>query len=256
MSDSSVKSKFSERILIAMRKMTTKDWVLLLIAIVAIWFGISSAYYKNMAAERKLVFVTDSLENYKNKYNEEYIARNMYIQTIEELRKTNADLYDEVKSLQDNPLVVTKTKVDVRVDTIYAESDAIVTDTVNQTKNLYWHYTEPTGYYHIAGMTGVKQDFSDFQTKITDLSVPADLTVDVIETKDGQLKVITKSSNPYIKLTDTNGVFIDPTKSKAVKSQFKAKRWNIGPMVGYGVTSDLKFRPYIGVGITYGIIQF
>ncbi len=35
----------------------------------------------------------------------------------------------------------------------------------------------------------------------------------------------------------------------------KPKKWGIGPVVGVGVV-DNKFSPFIGVGVTYNLIQF
>ena len=45
---------------------------------------------------------------YKNKLDSEYVAKNIYIQTANQLKKTNQELYDEIKNLKDNPVVVTK----------------------------------------------------------------------------------------------------------------------------------------------------
>lgn len=241
-----------EKLKSLIKKLTFRDYLLIIIAILAIVFGITSRYYKNKAYEAELALVTDTLHIYKNKLNEEYLARNIQTLTEKELKKQNSELSEELKSLKEHPLVITKTKVEVRVDTVYTSSDSIIKR--DEEHKLVWHYDEP--YFSIAGNTYVKNDFSSFQTQIVNLQIPATLTLDVIENKEGLIKIIGKSDNPYVRLTDTDGVLLDPTQSKAIKSHFRQKHWNIGPMIGVGLTSDLKIRPYIGVGITYGLINF
>jgi len=51
-----------------------------------------------------------------------------------------------------------------------------------------------------------------------------------------------------------DGVILDPSKNPVLRKYYKQKRFSIGPTIGYGLTSDMKFRPYIGIGINYGII--
>ena len=71
-----------------------------------------------------------------------------------------------------------------------------------------------------------------------------------------QLSVIAKTDNPYISISNMDGVMFDPSKSKYLKKYYKQKKWSIGPTIGYGLSKDLKLTPYIGIGISYGIIQF
>ena len=81
------------------------------------------------------------------------------------------------------------------------------------------------------------------------------LTLDIIEDKLG-IRLIGRTDNPYISISNMDGVMFDPTKSKYLKKYYKQKKWSIGPTIGYGLSKDLKLTPYIGIGISYGIIQF
>ena len=240
-----------------MKNWKFKDWIIFILLLLAIIFGICSTYYKNKAAdaEQSALAAVDTLHTYKNKLGEEYLARNVRMQQISDLKKANNELSDELKSLKDNPLVITKTKVEVRVDTLYTRSDSLMAPSEEEHR-LYWHYADGGDYFTLAGNTLVRNDFSSFATQITDLRIPATITIDLVEQKNGTIKVIGKTDNPYVKLTDTDGVLIDPTQSSVIKSKFKQKRWCLGPMVGFGVTSDMKFRPYLGIGLTYGVICF
>lgn len=234
-----------------------RDYLIAIFVIASIVFGCIAVHYHNKAndAELALLSQNDSTYYYYNKYKEEYLAKNINIQTIEEIKKRADDLSRELASLKENPIVITKTEVIFQTDTVYMQSDSIVAND-STTHNLFWHYTEPAGHFNIAGNTLVHNDFSQFSTKINQLQIPASITLDIVESKDGLLRIITKSDNPYISLSNVDGVFFDPTKSDILKSKFKRKRWNIGPMVGFGVAPDGKFRPYLGIGLTYGLIAF
>ena len=224
------------------KKLTFKDWIILILLLLAIGFGISARHYYNKSLYPTVIYNSDSLEVYKNKINDEYVAKDMYIQTVDQLKKENADLYAEVNNLKDHPIIVTKTKI-----------DSIVTDSVYN--DLYWSAKETNGYYDISGLTCVHRGFEDFTTSINYMRIPVELTLDVIE-NENKFKIIGTSDNPYVSITDFNGAVIDPTTSDVLKNCFKQKRWGVGPQVGVGVSRDLKFSPYIGIGIQYSVFTF
>lgn len=237
------------------KKMKPKDWIIFILALAAT-VGILAARHYYIRSLKPVVIANDSIEIYKNKLNEEYVAKNTYIKTIDELKLQNDELVEEVKNLRDHPITITKVKQYFHTDTIYATSDSIVVAYADSTqRQLHWHSTHPEYYYSISGITDVASDFSNFATTLTNIYIPVDLTVDLIESGK-QLKFIAKSANPFVKINDISGAVIDPTQSTVIKSKFKQKRWHIGPQVGFGLTSEMKFRPYIGIGIGYGIINF
>ena len=105
------------------------------------------------------------------------------------------------------------------------------------------------------GGTDVRKDFSSFSAHIDQFTMNTNLTLDIIEDKSG-IKLIGRTDNPYISISNMDGVMFDPSKSKYLKKYYKQKKWSIGPTIGYGLSKDLKLTPYIGIGISYGIIQF
>lgn len=64
---------------------------------------------------------------------------------------------------------------------------------------------------------------------------------------DGDNMIHVTSPNPYVRYNEISG-FRVPEK--------KVKRWSIGPVIGGGVGNGLKLTPFVGVGITYGIVRF
>lgn len=249
----SIFKKIGNWLLETAKKFSFRDWVIFALVLISARFIISSYYYRHQASEPKYVYVTDSIESYKNKLKEEYSAKQIVIAERDELKKINAELYSEVKNLKDNPLVVTKTKVVFKTDTILAMSDSITAPDI-MTKNLFWSASD-RDFYVINGVTSVKSDFSSFQTSVNNLCIPITITTDIVE-KDKQLMFITKSDNPYVDITYMNGAFLNPSDSKVIKSHFPKKRWGIGLQLGAGVDKNLGITPYLGIGASYNLIVF
>lgn len=230
-----------------------KDYILLILSCLTLIFFSKSCYYENKVNDTVVIY-QDSISTYKNKLGIEYAQQQTYISSIKELKDKNQVLYAEIKNLKNTkPIVVTKTKTQFKVDTIYAVADTIfVTSASNQL--LKWH-AQHLPYYSLKGETKVAKDFSEFSTLITDMKINNELTLDVIE-QDNKISVIAHSSNPYIHIQQINSVVIDPTEVPTLKKYFKQKRWGIGPSLGVGVDKNLNFTPYIGISVNYNLFTF
>lgn len=259
------------------KSMTFKDWLLVIMAFLLCLTFFSMRHYMNESYNRAVI-AERALYEYKNKVDQEYIARDVYIQTKKELEKYNKELAEEIKNLKDNPIVVTKVVTKTVIKEVPAESDSVThhNDSVNNERwtDLHWSAREKDGHYTIVGSTSVKAGVTfssgaptlrngstvtvtDFKTKLTEVSIPAKLTLNVIEdTKAKQLRFIGRSDNPYVTISDLDGVVVDPKKSKMLKSCFPQKRVCIGPYVGYGIGTDLKLSPQIGIGVSYMLLGF
>ncbi|MBO6271815.1 hypothetical protein J6O48_03430 [bacterium] len=56
------------------------------------------------------------------------------------------------------------------------------------------------------------------------------MTLNIIDDKKNKsLRIIGKTDNPYINITNMDGVVFDPTKSDILKKYYKPKKWSIGP---------------------------
>ena len=87
-----------------------KDWKHTVIVSSLIALVILSFKYKNLKNDFNDIQNTakDTLTVYKNKVSELYSQQKAYITEINDLKKSNSELYTEVKNLEDNPVVVTK----------------------------------------------------------------------------------------------------------------------------------------------------
>lgn len=253
------KTSFWEKIKTGWNSINNKSSFILLI-LLAISVGFSH-YYKIKSENSKVYVHKDSLEKFVTKNGDTLTGKNTYIESLDELKKSNEELYNQVKALQKiklQPILVSQVKTEMKIDTIYAEKtqDSIIH---NSTEKILQWKTPANPYYSFNGQTVVKTDFSDFSTKISNFKVNADLNVSLVEVKENkkhQLKVIVNSTNPYVDVNNINSTVIDPTKSKALKSCFPTKRWHIGPYVGFGVDKNLNLTPSVGVSLGYGLINF
>ena len=171
------------------------------------------------------------------------------------MKRRNDSISAELKTLKDNPIVITKVKTVVEIREVPMNSDSIHHEQKDSTYTLSWS-TDQRPYFGMSGRTLVKNDFSWFKTTLTQLDMEAMLTVDLIEVGKTGIKVIAKTDNPYICIGDVQGAFIDPQKSKVLKSYFPPKRWGIGPQLGLGIGTDLKISPWIGIGIQWSFLQW
>ena len=249
-----MKINIIKAILSILKKLSFKDIVLLVLILFAGFYYIEYKHYYNKSLTPIVIYDTDSLFIYKNKIKEVYKEKEIYVQTIKDLKNKNTLLANEVNKLKDNPVVVTQTELKVKLDTVYAKSDTIIIEPNDSLYKLKWS-KEDNQYYCIKGQTDVKSDFSKFETQITNLELSTNLTLDIIE-KNNTLQIIGKTDNPYVNIMSMDGVVLDPSKNPLLKKYYKQKKWSIGPSIGVGITKDKNISPYIGIGLQYGIIRF
>lgn len=232
---------------------TFKDWLLLIMTVLTVVFFAKARQYETKNRELTNQY-NIALTDYSNKIGQNYVRNQLQITEINRLKDENRSMYDEIKNLKDKPVIITKTETKFRVDTVVMESVKIVHEPGDSIYNLHWMHDEP-GVYTVDGKTAVKEDFSDFETTIENLTVENELTLDVID-NGSNLEVIARSNNPYVTVTGMNNVFIDPRKSPTIKRYFKPKRWGLGIQAGYGIDKNLHGTWYIGVGASYNFIMF
>lgn len=234
-------------------KLKFKDYVLIILLCLAGFYYAEYKHYYNKSLTPIVIYDTDSLFIYKNKLKEVYKEKEIYVQDLNDIKKENSLLANEINKLKNNPVVVTKTELKVKLDTVYMNNEEITVNLKDSVYNLKWFQNNQ--YYNINGLTAVKSDFSSFSTQVNNLELTTNLMIDVIE-DNKKLQIIGKTDNPYINIINMDGVILDPSKSKLLKKYYKQKKWNLGPYIGAGLTKDMKFSPSIGIGVSYGIIQF
>ena len=221
----------------------------------------SVLYFKNVNIENKLetnqVILTDSLYEYKNKVNELYKEKEAYITNKKDLERINKELYDEIKKLKDNPIVVTKIETVTKIDSIFIESKT-EKDSLSNSKINNYNYIDD---YVSMNLTH-KLNNNTGSLFVNNIKINADITYSIIENKKtNKLSIITKSNNPYLNITDVNGGLINLQNSKTLKQYYRRdNKWNISVNGGYGIVYDhvngrFVVGPTLSIGVSYTLFH-
>lgn len=185
---------------------------------------------------------------YENTVGELYVENTAYITDIKNLESLNKDLYDEVKKLKDNPIIVTK------YETVTEYRDIVIRDTVRIEKEGVF----TTGIFYsdqwafINGKSTINTSTMISETCFDSISFVNNYFLDLIEDKSGNISFIIKSDNPYSKINNLTGVMLSPEDSKAIRNRYD-KKWCI--VIGVGPSfSMFDNKPVIlpALHITFG----
>lgn len=196
----------------------------------------------------------DSVAVYVSKCNEAYTMNNAYIADIATIKRENEELYNEIKSLKDNPVVVTKIKTKYVFDTVYIEPE-LTADTVTGDFSANIAYQDEWNNFTGRFNGNIYSGTSIFS--IDKMELNCSLTTDLIE-KNDKLYFITKADNPYLVINDIDGYLVSLEKLKFLKKQFN-RPW--GVMIGVGCTAmvynnNVLLLPGINFTIGYKILSF
>ncbi len=229
-------------------------WIAFFAVLIALCISISKCSSYKRQYENSYREYRDTIAEYVNKYNDVYAMNNAYITDLNTLKQENKELYDEVKSLRDNPIIVTKVKTVYVLDTIVMEQE-LISDTVSGDFYADITYADDWNSFNGRFDGNIFNNTSKFT--LNDMQFNCSLTTDLIE-RNGKLYFITKSDNPYLKITDMDGYLVSPEKSKVLKKTFN-KPWGI--MLGVGGTAGLYdgkvvLVPGVNVTVGYKILSF
>lgn len=205
----------------------------------------------------------DTMTTYKNKYGQE-VSRISLIQTerikdflaIESKDSIIQKLQREVKAnkgrIKDNgsvTVITNTTDIDTSGATEITYRDTI---TINDTVYIYPEYSFGIKSKWITANTKANKD-----STYLDLSIENAYTVVLGSERPKGFKNLFKPKVAFAEVTNENPYTSTQT-IRAYKVQApKPKRLGIGFNVGYGLILNSKpiFRPYIGIGIQYNIIE-
>lgn len=238
--------------------------IIIILSIIIVFLGcanINTCRNSNQKTE----FLTDSITKIKTKEGIKYITKNVpVIKNNKELKEYADSLYIENKRLRKiklNPIVITKTNTVTKLKNVPAIT------TVDKYPGYYmisWKYGKTydnNNFISLNGETKADSLMKNVTTKISNLTVASDLILDVTDNDKNTIKILARSNNPLISITNIEGSIINPKKSKTISSYFKPKRWSIGFNLGEGIgysnqTGNFTLSPYIGIGLSYNLISF
>lgn len=242
---------------------TTKEKVYIIVIVVLVAL---SAFLVHKQFTHKTTTKTDTTNVFHDSKDTAYVSTDTDIKTISELKKQYSDLYEEYKRLKDNnPVVISKTETTTEIKNLK------IPTTIEKYPGAYnfrWNYSERTddnNNFSIYGHTKADSLLTNASTIIDTMSLKSSVWLDVIDNPDDNthttLKIIARSGNPRMSISSVSGAVINPKKNKAISSKFPTKHWGLGVHAGYGLGIPLSggnatVSPYIGVGISYNILNW
>lgn len=204
------------------------------------------------------IALTDSLQDYKTD-NGDLIAQKGALQTSKyQLKILNNELYVEIQKEKDKPpKTITKIQTVVRRDTVFTNSSEY--EYLGESAyRITWEYKE-SGEWGLRALKGNSRfnflgdsTISNIRSQITKDIFQMSISTGFRETPDGNLQAFARTSAPNVTFTQVDGAIIDPNSYINIPQ----KRWGIGFHIGWGLSSEFKPTPYIGVGLSYDVFSF
>lgn len=251
--------------------------------------GRSATDDKITRLEQNICAYKDSLTTSKNKEGELQYNMGLLAATNDDLSLLSDELADEVEKQKGKVIYLSKINAELHdsiteISNKSKGSSVTVKANADGTQDIDWSYEVHYDEFNSRQMEGkARIGFHDdsviVKTTITDIGDSIRIEIPVIdednvvicipkdiirmsfstgleEAEDGKMKIYLKSDYPGFTPTKIEGALIDPQESELIKSYFPRKRFVVGPMIGGGLTSDIKLSIFIGVGVTYKIFEF
>ena len=197
----------------------------------------------------------------------EYSKDNFLLTKIEDLENYNKKLAEEVKKIKGDVISVIDSKVQGDLGGISTANGLAVLDNKNNYYGLAFknHYKDSTFEQNLEGISkfyvipnekdktwNIKPDATIFDVNMTKLNI----TYGFRETKD-KYEVFAISKSDKIRINDlTGGIVIN----KPTPPKLKAKKWGVGPYIGYGLNINndktVGFGASLGFSIHYSIFEW
>jgi hypothetical protein len=215
--------------------------------------------------------LNDSIRTYKTKTGILVYEKGALITENGNLKSLNKGLSDEVKYLKDNPIVIIKTKIVIKHDTIEVPvyiSNPVWNEDGSVSRELKWSYDKDFGKGNSRKLSGkidvtvdTSMNLTSTPVHITDDEFSIAITTGLTENKDGLLEIFVKSDYPGFNVSELDGALIDPKKSDVLKKYFPPKKWSLGLYTGFGpyvdpFNSKIGMGVQMGVGLQYNLIQW
>jgi hypothetical protein len=200
--------------------------------------------------------LNDSVRITTNKLGEQVFLKNTLIAEGNQLKELNRDLYDEVKNLKGDVMMISTAAASIKSYPVY------ITNTIKEYPDgmidISWKYDtifSKGNSRRLAGISRIQYDSTkvlDKGTIIKTDEISMSITTGLLKLNDSY-QIFVKSNYPGMTFTDIQGSIIDKRMIQSDESS-----WVFGPYVGVGMGVDPLNRTIgpnvsIGVGLTYNL---
>lgn len=222
-------------------------------------------------SEQNIRSFTEDVQKYKNEAKELSYKKAIAEMDLKELKRNYADLYADLQKEKGKVRVIIKTKIEYR-DTGSVKNSVADIGGGKYSINFYYASSDSTAI--VAGRNEVfakiikdkldsaKIVMSPGRTYIDNLNFKFSLTTGIKKDTDGIDRIFVTPSTDKITITDIQGADVTnymKDKCKDYLPAQKAKRFGLGPYVGFGLGINgkgVQVAPQIGVGLSYSLFRF
>lgn len=206
----------------------------------------------------------DTLRVTKNKIGELEYSKATLISDKDDLSGLNKELSEELKKAKGKISELSKYSITVNPTKdapIKSTKDTLIKKDDEEHK-ITWNFDKKYNEFNWLKLSGETNFIIDEKGNVIPLGsnlLTLEERINItqgLREKDGLLEVFIKSDHPFFNVNDLESVIINP-KDHVLNSVIKekAKRFGLGPVIGYGFTQN-GTTYFIGAGLTYSIIRF
>lgn len=252
-----------------------KNHLILLLLILLAFFSVKSCYFdknNNSIFETEISNLKDSLKVITLENGNTLASVGVLKGTLDEKMKIIEQLSDRNNYLKGQLVIATKFNVDFKLDSSKIKRDTFWKDVIvyknlnldsldrlepmKDFKEFYkFGYVDSSLNFQFYGtltnrLQNGKLISSEFKSDSSTIDINGTLAITSTKTKSGnELKsYLSVQSNSILSMNlESKSYFIEKTKNK---------RYSVGAQLGYGLNTDFKLKPYIGIGIQYNLFSF
>jgi hypothetical protein len=213
--------------------------------------------------DQNVAALTDSLRVTKDKLGREEFNKTAFVAALEDLKKMNLDLYNEVKAIKGQVKSIAKVTAEIAGDTslnIATTKEPVILKSGDTAYNYNWRGDttySPGNYRRLAGTTFTSKEYN--QTKLTEDRIGFKLVTGVKQNpQTKQYEIFAKTDYPGLEITGLEGAVLDPSLFSKPK---RKKLITLGAHVGYSpfqynlgqrkITFDQLITGSVGININF-----
>lgn len=201
----------------------------------------------------------DRIRRERTKSNFTEAVKSAYIAKIADLESLNAALAKEVKETKGRVVSI------ITTNTITSMQPITLDNALHDYPDSVTHGIGFKVFQSDAGASWELEGESKFRlangrlsagkTTISKNQVMVRLTLGFKEV-GSNYEVFARSASPSVYIDSLDGALIIPKVADLNQPIQRVKRFGLGVFAGYGISTDLKPRPYLGAGIGWNLIRF
>lgn len=204
--------------------------------------------------------IADSITVIRNKMDDNEFSKATFVQELDDIKKYNKDIYEEIRAVKGDVISYIDSKLDVEIPKLEVDNELVKYDDTRYGLMFDVLYQDPGFKLNVIGVSQFKfhnNTILPSRTIFDSTSISLDIKYGFRDLDD-TYEVFAISQSPLIKINHLNGhMIIDKSAFNSLSPVTKAKKFGVGIQSGaYYVPFYNKVQFGVGIGISYNIFRF